>query len=114
MDYQLFGTEDYLGILEKYVQGLNRPVIIVEKVGINNSTNEEKINEAYDLYKNLLPIEVFAALKQEKIFSVLFHSNGLAEDFARDFFPLKKTDDEIYVKVMVFNNSGQLMYDNRN
>lgn len=113
MDYQLFGTEDYFGILESYVRGLNRPVLIVEKVGINNSEDQEKIDAAYELYKQILPVEIFAALKQEKIFSVLFHSNGLAEDFARDMFPAKKTDDEIYVKVLYFNNNGELLYDNQ-
>lgn len=113
MDYKIYDIHEKIDILENYVEKLNRPVVYVHKIGIANSTDQEKIDNAHSFYESILPSEVYQVFLKHTEFTILFHSNDLAEDFARDHFPAKNTNDETYVYAMVFNGLGQLIYDNK-
>lgn len=116
MDYKIFGVETKLDIFEKYAKAHNRPLILVNRIGINNSEDSAAIENAFSFYESILTPEIFALFKTQPLFSILFHSNDFALEFARDFFPLKDTAPtypELQVIATVYDGSGNITYTNQ-
>lgn len=116
MDYKIFGVETKLDIFEKYAQAHNRPLILVDRIGINNSEDSVAIENAFNFYQEILTPEIFALFKTQPMFSILFHSNDFALEYAREYFPLKDTSPmypELEVIATVMDGSGNITYCNQ-
>jgi hypothetical protein len=114
MDYQIFKVDEYVDIIEKYTQHVEKPTLIIKKTGIKNSNNEKNVEKALTHYKQILPIEVFTVFEKENTFAILFHSHDMARDFAEDYFPEndKVSYPELWVSVRGFDTKGAIFYAN--
>lgn len=114
MDYQIFKVDEYVDIIEKYALHVEKPVLIIKKTGIKNSSNEENIQKALNHYRSILPIEVYTIFEKENTFSIMFHSHEKAEQFALELFPNdeKVAYPELWVSVRGFANGGIIFYAN--
>lgn len=114
MDYQIFKVDEYVDIIEKYVRQVEKPVLVIKKTGIKNSTNQENIEKALKHYKSILPLEVYVIFEKENTFSITFHSHEKAETFALDLFPANENVSypELWVSVRGFSDNGNIFYAN--
>lgn len=102
-------------IYEAYAQKVSSPVMLVDRVGINESTDEESISNALEHYEISLPVPIFNTLKSNEFFSVVFSDIEKAIDCAKSGFPEAYTNlslPELKVIVHVFDEYGTLLYTN--
>jgi len=115
MDYQIFSIETEKQIFSGYAQHTGRPLILVDRVGINNSEDQEAIDRAFAFYEKIMAPEIFSTLKVNKMFSILFHSNDYAVEYASDNFPdrdEKLAFPELKIIVTVMDAEGHTRYTN--
>lgn len=102
-------------IYEAYAQKVSSPVMLVDRVGINESTDESAIASALEHYELSLPSIIFNTLKSHEFFSVVFDDIEKAIDCAKEGFPAAQSNlpfPELKVIVQVFDETGGLFYTN--
>ncbi len=101
-------------MVAKYVSFLGKPVIYIRTYGWNNSENLEKINESKEIYKNMLPLDVFTTMEQCEFSVIEIDDVEEAIEFCEDSFPesAQNCEVEFYVQYEVFNAQGQVVASN--
>jgi len=111
-DYNCLYFEDMLG---KYARLIEKPIIFVRTVGWNDpDLNEEKVLESKEIYKNLLPLDVYTCISETE--SSVIEIDNIDEAILQigDIFPESKDscEKELYIYFAVFNTKGQLVISN--
>lgn len=93
---------------------IKTPTVLIRGVGPHNEADPEKSKAAFEVYKNILPTEVYTAFSQDEFITVSFNAVEEALDFCDDNFPVNKDKcpPEQYVQVWVYNESGELLFSN--
>lgn len=93
---------------------IKTPTVLIRGVGPHNEVDSEKSKAAFELYKNMLPDEVYVAFSQDEFITVSFNTSEEAIDFCEDNFPVNKDKcpSSQYVQVWAYNESGELLYSN--
>lgn len=121
-DFQIYGLEETIG---KYGKLLGKPMLYLRAVGWNNSSDVTKINASRDLYKDLVPLDMWTSMDTSE-FNVVELQNFKEEGddtgytlndmmtFLSDNFPSSQAsvEAERYVFYALFNNQGQIIASN--
>lgn len=110
-DYQIFPLENFI---EQASKAFGKPVVFLRSYGWNHSTNIDKINESMDVYKELLPLDMFLALKQSEFVFLVIEDISDAMEFFDDTFPKSQAEcePEFYIFYSVVNELGQTVLSN--
>lgn len=110
-DYQIFALESYI---EQTAISLGKAVVFLRSYGWNHSTNIDKINESMDVYKELLPLDMFLALKQSEFVFLVIEDISDAMEFFEDTFPKSQSEcePEFYIFYSIVNELGQTVLSN--
>jgi hypothetical protein len=111
-EYQIFHLDNFI---ESYAKMLGKPVIYFRTYGWNNSSNVEKINESMEIYKDLLPLDIFDTMKNTEFLFVEVDEIHKAEEFLLDNFPKSQSDvgyPELYIHFSLCNELGQIILSN--
>ena len=101
-------------MLSKYVSVIAKPLIYIRSYGWNNTNDVEKINASMEIYKNLLPLDLYVTMTQSEFSFIEIDNIEEAIEFCEDSFPESSTacDPESYVQYMVYNDKGQVVANN--
>jgi hypothetical protein len=93
---------------------IGKPHIYIRTYGWNNSTNVDKINESKEVYKNILPKDMFITLDQCEFSMIEVNDVKEAMEFCEDNFPDSSTEcePEFYIHYTIFNAEGQILESN--
>lgn len=62
-NYETFYFENFI---ENYAATKGKAVLYLRSTGWNSSTDVDAINASYDLYKSILPLDIWTALKESE------------------------------------------------
>ena len=101
-------------MIEDYARSNETCVVYLRSYGWNNSDNVEKINESMDVYKNILPLDVFTALFQSEFVFVTIENIQEAMAFFDDVLPesQESCEKEYYIHYTIYNSLGQVVANN--
>lgn len=111
-DYEVFYFDNFIG---KYAAATGKPVVYFRATGWNNSTNVDAINASYELYEDILPLDLWTALKTSEIVfmevediedTMNFLDHNLPESQATTSTP------ENYIFYALYNANGQIIVSN--
>lgn len=112
-------TQDYTVLhfanqIEKFANLLGKPVVYLRSYGWNNSTDVEKINQSMDVYKSMLPIDIYNALHDSEFVFLEIDNLEEAIQYCEDTFPKdqSKCEKEFYIHCSIINELGQTVYSN--
>jgi len=110
-DYETLYLANFI---EKSVELIGKPVIYLRSYGWNNSTDVEKINQSMDVYKSMLPVDMFDALHQSEFVFLVLEDIEEAIQFCEDTFPKDQAscEKEFYIHFSIMNELGQTVYSN--
>lgn len=112
-NYTVFYFDNFI---ERYAAQLGKPVIYLRSTGWNASSDVDAINASYEVYKNILPIDVWTALKNSE--HVFMESDDLIDDIViwlNDNFPSSQEScvvPENYIYYALANSQGQIIENN--
>lgn len=111
---QDYETLNFANFIEKSVELIGKPVIFLRSYGWNNSTDVEKINNSMDVYRSMLPIDMFNALFQSEFVFLIIENIEEAIQFCEDTFPQSQAEceKEFYIHCSIINETGQTIYSN--
>ena len=89
------------------------PTVLIRSIGPYQSDSDTRQN-VFNLYKNILPDEVYVAFIQDEFITVSFDTIEEAVEFCEDHFPIKGQEcpPEQYVQVWAYNENGEIIYSN--
>ena len=111
-NYEVFYFDNFL---EKYALAKGKAVVMLRSYGWNNSSNVDAINASYELYKDILPGDMWDALKNsEYVFmevddmddTLLFLESNLPDSQAATTTP------ENYIFYSLCTAQGQIIANN--
>jgi len=111
-DYNCLYFEDMLG---KYARLIEKPIIFVRTVGWSDAySNAEKVLESKEVYKNLLPLDVYTCISETEFSVIEIDNIDEAISEVADIFPENKDscEKELYIYFAIFNVEGQLVVSN--
>jgi len=111
-DYNCLYFEDMLG---KYARLIEKPIVFVRSVGWNDSyLDAEKVLESKEVYKNLLPTDIYTCISETEFNVIEIDSIEEAIEQFIDIFPENKDvcEKEFYIYYAIFNVEGQLVISN--
>jgi len=111
-DYNCLYFEDMLG---KYARLIKTPIIFVRTVGWNDpNSNVEKVLESKEIYKNLLPLDVYTCITETEFSIIEIDDIEEAISEIGGIFPENKDscERELYIYFAIFNAEGQLIISN--
>lgn len=109
--YSIYELQTFI---EKYAQAVNKPLIFFRSYGWNNSTDVDAINESMDIYRQLLPLDLFTSLHQSEFCIMEMDTIIEAEEFLLDKFPESQAQvkKEMYIHYSLYNDQGQVILSN--
>lgn len=111
-DYEVFYFDNFI---ERYAAEKNKAVIYFRAYGWNNSSNIDAINESMDLYRNILPLDLFTALHNSEYVFVEVDDINEAMEFLETNFPVSQettATPEKYIHFTLYNSQGQSILSN--
>lgn len=100
---------------EQYAIAKQRAVVYFRSYGWNNSSNVDAINSSYELYKEILPLDLWTSLKNSEFVFMEVDDIMDTMNFLDNSFPESQestTTPENYIHFSLFNAEGQLIHDN--
>lgn len=110
-DYEVLYFQNFI---EESVKSLGKPAIYLRSYGWNNSTDIQKINDSMDVYRSMLPVDMFNALHNSEFVFLLLEDMEEAIQFCEDTFPKSQAscEKEFYIHCSIINEQGQTIYSN--
>lgn len=111
-NYTTAYMHDFIGSVAATKQ---KPVIFIRSWGWNNTTDVAAINASYDLYKTLLPLDIWTSMKESEFTFIEAENLVEALDWTEDVFPESQastTNQANYIFYAVYNTVGQLIASN--
>jgi len=111
-DYEVFYFDNFVG---NYAADVGKPVVYLRSTGWNNSTDIDAINASYELYKEILPLDIWTALKQSEFVFMEVEDIDETIQFLDNDFPESQestTTPENYIFYALYNAEGQLIESN--
>lgn len=110
-DYETLYLANFI---EKSVALIGKPTVFMRSYGWNNSTNIDKINESMDVYRSMLPEDMFNALHESEFVFLVLEDLEEAIQFFEDTFPKDQAscEKEYYIHFSIMNELGQTIYSN--
>lgn len=101
-------------IIENYAKSNQKCVVYLRSYGWNNSDNVEKINESMEIYKNILPLDIFTALHESEFVFITIDDIQETMDFFDDVLPESQSscEKEDYIHYTIYNSFGQVVVSN--
>lgn len=111
---QDYNTLYFANFIEKSAELIGKPVIYLRSYGWNNSTNVEKINQSMEVYKAMLPLDIFTALHNSEFVFLIIEDIQEAIQYCEDTFPKSQAEceKEFYIHCSIINEIGQTIYSN--
>jgi hypothetical protein len=111
-DYEVFYFDNFI---ERYAAAKGKAVVYLRSYGWNNSSNVDAINASMDIYRDLLPTDLFTALKNSEF--VFMEVDNIAEtmEFLETNFPESQETTSIpenYIHYTLYNSIGQTIISN--
>lgn len=111
-NYEGFYFDNFI---ERYAVAKGKAVIYLRSWGWNNSSNVDAINASMDVYREILPIDLFTLLSNSEFVFVEVDDIDEAYDFVSDNFPVSQescTTPENYIHFTLYNELGQTIASN--
>lgn len=102
-------------MLGKYACLIKKPIIFLRTVGWNDpSSDVEKVLEFKEIYKNLLPLDIYTCITETEFSIIEIDNIEEAISEIGDIFPENKDscEQELYIYFAIFNDEGQLIISN--
>jgi hypothetical protein len=91
------------------------PMIFIRSYGWNNTSDVDKINESRELYKGVLPLDLWMEMDRSEYNLIELESLDGVVDFLGDSFPESQascTEPSQYVFYALYNDQGQIIESN--
>ena len=87
---------------------------VLEENQRKNVDDVEKINKSIEIYKTILPLDLYTMLFQSEWNIIELESMSDIMTFLEDFFPKSQTsvEKEMYIFYALYNEQGQLILSN--
>ena len=112
-NYNTFYLDNFI---EKYAAQLGKPVLYLRSTGWNASSDVDAINASYEVYKDILPNDLWTALKNsEFVFCEVDDDVADTMEWLSDNFPSSQastTTPENYIFYSLVNAEGQQVASN--
>lgn len=111
-NYDVFYFEDFIG---RYAASIGKPVVYFRSYGWNNSSNVDAINASMELYKEVLPLDLWTSLKQSEYVFMEVEDIEDTMNFLDHNFPESQaatTTAENYIHFSLYNAEGQIIHSN--
>ena len=111
MNYQAFQFSE---MISDYAKRIEKPFVFIRASGPHSTNDVEVANKTFDLYRSILPLEIYTILFYNEIFFLSFDDIEQALEFCEDYFPSSQTkcSPEEYVHYSIYNKEGQLIFSN--
>ena len=111
-NYEVFYFDNFL---ERYAATKNKAIVYFRAYGWNNSSNIEEINNSMEFYKEILPTDLFIALKNSEFVFMEIENIEETVDFLETNFPESQETTitpEKYIHYTLYNSLGQTILSN--
>lgn len=111
-NYDVFYFENFIG---RYATSVGKPVVYFRAYGWNNSSNVEAINASMELYKEILPLDLWTLLSQSEFVFMEVEDIEDTINFLDNNFPESQaltSTPENYIHYSLYNDLGQLIHSN--
>lgn len=111
-DYEVYYFDNFIG---KYAAAIGKPVVYFRATGWNNSSDVDAINASYALYEDILPIDLWTALKNSEMVFMEVDDIIEVQKFLDNDFPESQettTTPENYIFYALYNAEGQVIASN--
>ena len=109
-NYNTFYLDNFI---EKYAAQLGKPVLYLRSTGWNASSDVDAINASYAVYENILPNDIWTALKNsEHVFCEVDDDIADVQTWLGDNLPESQascTTPENYIFYSLVNAQGQII-----
>ncbi len=106
-NYNVHYFEHFIG---NYAALIKKPVVYFRSVGWNNSSNVDAINASWAVYEDILPGDLWTALKTSEQVFIECDDVGVMMNWLGDNFPQSQascTIPENYIFYALYNAEGQ-------
>tara|TARA_B100000035_G_scaffold234050_1_gene202321 strand:- start:997 stop:1344 length:348 start_codon:yes stop_codon:yes gene_type:complete len=111
-----YNTFYFDNFIERYAAQIGKPVLYLRSTGWNTSSNVDAINASYALYKDILPGDLWTALKNsEHVFCEIDDDVADTMEWCGDNLPASQastTTPENYIFYSLVNAEGQQLASN--
>lgn len=111
-NYQIYDLETSIG---RHVALRGVPMIYIRAYGWNNTDDVAKINESREIYKGILPLDLWTQMDQSEYNLIELESLDGVVDFLEDSFPESQatcTEPAQYIFYALYNELGQVIESN--
>jgi len=112
-NYNTFYLDNFI---EKYAAQLGKPVLYLRSTGWNSSSDVDAINASYEVYKDILPNDLWTALKNsEHVFCEVDDDVADTMEWLGDNLPSSQASTAIpedYIFYSLVNAEGQQVASN--
>lgn len=111
-DYEVFYFDTFI---ERYAIAKGKCVIYLRSHGWNNSSDVDAINTSYQLYKDILPADMFTSLQNSEFVFVEVDDIEDTIEFLETSFPGSQEScviPENYIHFTLYNELGQTILSN--
>ena len=110
-EYQIYDLETSI---VRHAAAVGKPFIFIRSYGWNHSDDVEKINKSMEIYKTILPLDLYTMLFQSEWNIIELESMSDIMTFLEDSFPKSQSsvEKEVYIFYALYNEQGQLILSN--
>lgn len=116
MNHHIKDTHSFFRVLETYSKSLESPIVFCDASSFHDCEDQEKKEKLLGIFQQIMPIEVYHMIKNDRWFTIVFDDYDNALDFCLDHFPTSKSeckDPDMYIQVELYNALGESMYLNK-
>lgn len=110
----LYKIYDLTALCQQHARNLEKEIVYFRAYGWHNSTDVDKINESMDVYRTVLPTDIFSELHESEY--AIMEVDNLIEtmDFLGENLPESQANctKEYYIHYTIFNSIGQIIASN--
>lgn len=114
MIYTNYECFDLSSFISEYAKKVEKPIAFIRVWGWNHSTDVEKINKSMEIYKDILPLDMYTMMHDSEFVFVQLEDIEQTVEFFESSFPesQSKCENEMYIFYAIYNSLGQIILSN--
>lgn len=114
MIYTNYECFDLSSFVSEYAKKAEKPIAFIRVWGWNHSDDVEKINKSMEVYKEILPLDMYTMMHDSEFVFVELEDIEQSAEFFESSFPESQMscENEMYIHYSLYNSLGQIILSN--
>jgi hypothetical protein len=109
-----YDAMEFSEFIESYISLAKTPLVFIRVTGPQSLNDADKANEVFNLYKQILDLEMYNLIFNNEFIFVKFETVEEAIQYCEDHFPESQSTcpPEQFIYYAVYNSEGQVIVSN--